>query len=120
MRRLGVLMPAADDGDLKDRMAAFVDGLEESGWSIGRNLRIETRWGASNPTAIARYAAELAALAPDVMVACSGSTVGALRRATRTVPIVFPGSRSGCRRLRRQPGAAGRQRHRVSSFSNTA
>ena len=100
-------------------LAAFLQALQQSGWTIGRNVRIETRWAATNADEIRRHAAELVALAPDVILAHGATTVGPLLQATRTVPIVFPASRSGRRRLRRQPGAAGRQRYRFHD-SNTA
>ena len=114
MRRIGVLLPAAaDDAEFQARVGAFLQGLAQLGWTIGRNVRIDTRWATANAAEIRRHAAELVALAPDVILAHGASTVGPLLQATRTVPIVFPGRRrSGRRRLRRQPGAAGRQRHR--------
>jgi putative ABC transport system substrate-binding protein len=89
MRRIGVLMYlAADDAEGKARLAAFARGLEQLGWSDGRNLRIDTRWATADD--IRRQAAELAALAPDVLVAGTGTaTVAPLLQATRTVPIVF-------------------------------
>jgi putative tryptophan/tyrosine transport system substrate-binding protein len=90
-RRVGVLLPAAaDDSEFQARVGAFLQGLEQLGWSIGRNVRIEYRWGAGNADATRRYAAELAALAPDVILAHGTSTVGPLLAATRSVPIVFP------------------------------
>ena len=92
MRRIGVLLPAITNDDaFQDRIGAFLQGLQQPGWSIGRNVRIETRWAANNPTEIRRHAAELVALAPDVVVAFAASTVGAMLQATGTVPIVFPG-----------------------------
>jgi putative ABC transport system substrate-binding protein len=91
MRRIGVLMPfSADDAESQTRIAAFSQALALSGWTIGRNVRIETRWGARDPERIHRHALELVALAPDVILAHGISTVGPLRQATRTVPIVFP------------------------------
>jgi putative ABC transport system substrate-binding protein len=90
MRRIGVLIPvAADDPESQDRIAAFSQGLHESGWIVGRNVRIEYRWGAGDADRVRRYAAELVALAPDVIVTSGGSTVPPLLQATRTVPIVF-------------------------------
>jgi putative ABC transport system substrate-binding protein len=92
VRRVGVLLPAsADDAAFQDRIGAFLQGLRQSGWTIGRNVRIDTRWATTNPAEIRRHAAELAALAPDVVLAFAASTVGAMLQATRTVPIVFPG-----------------------------
>jgi putative tryptophan/tyrosine transport system substrate-binding protein len=91
MRRIGVLLPAtADDPVFQDRVGAFLQGLQQSGWSIGRNVRIDTRWATANAADIRRHAAELAALAPDVILAHGSSTVGPLLQATRTVPVVFP------------------------------
>ena len=91
MRRIGVLLPAAaDDPEYQARVAAFMQGLQQLGWTIGRNLRIDTRWATTNAAEIRRHAAELVALAPDVILAHGASTVGPLLQATRTVPIVFP------------------------------
>jgi putative ABC transport system substrate-binding protein len=89
MRRLGVLMyVGADDVEGQARLAAFTQTLKQLGWSDGRNLRIDTRWATVDD--IRRHAAELAALAPDVLVAGTGTpTVAPLLQATRTVPIVF-------------------------------
>jgi putative tryptophan/tyrosine transport system substrate-binding protein len=90
MRRVGVLMnTAADDPIGQTRIAAFLQGLQQLGWSVGRNVQIDTRWGAGDADRIRRYAAELAALAPDVIVATGSATVGPLQRVTRSVPIVF-------------------------------
>jgi putative ABC transport system substrate-binding protein len=89
MRRIGVLLPAAaDDPEWQARVGAFQQALAVLGWTIGRNVRIDTRWGTTSAAEIRRQAAELAALAPDVMLA-TGSSVGPLLQATRTVPIVF-------------------------------
>jgi putative ABC transport system substrate-binding protein len=91
MRHVGVLMStAADDPEAQARIAAFQQGLQQLGWIVGRNVRIDIRWGGSDAESIRRYAAELVALAPDVILAHGGSTVGPLLQATRTVPIVFP------------------------------
>jgi putative ABC transport system substrate-binding protein len=90
IRRIGVLLPAtADDPVWQTRFGAFLQGLQQSGWSIGQNVRIETRWATINAAEIRRHAAELAALAPDVVLAYGTSTMGAWRQATRTVPTVF-------------------------------
>jgi putative ABC transport system substrate-binding protein len=90
MRRIGVLLPAAaDDAVFQARLAAFHQGLALLGWVIGRNLRIDTRWATANAAEIRRHAAELVALAPDVILAGGTSTVPPLLQATRTVPIVF-------------------------------
>jgi len=91
MRRIGVLLPAtADDARFQTFVGAFLQELQSLGWSIGRNVRIDTRWATANPATIRRQAAELAALAPDVILAHGASTVGQLLQATHTVPIVFP------------------------------
>jgi putative tryptophan/tyrosine transport system substrate-binding protein len=89
-RRIGVLMYlAADDPEGQARLAAFAQALKQSGWNEGRNLRIDTRWATAEDI-LRRHAAELVALAPDVLVAASGTaTVAPLLQATRTVPIVF-------------------------------
>jgi ABC-type uncharacterized transport system substrate-binding protein len=90
MRRVGVLMNiASDDPEAQARLAAFLQGLQEWGWSVGRNVRIDYRWGAGDADHVRRYAAELVALAPDVILAYGTSTVGPLQQITRTVPIVF-------------------------------
>ncbi len=89
-RRIGVLFPgAADDPDGQARIAAVLQGLGELGWTVGRNVRIDTRWSAVDADRIRRYAAELVALAPDVILATGSATLGPLLQATRTVPIVF-------------------------------
>jgi ABC-type uncharacterized transport system substrate-binding protein len=90
MRRIGVLLPAAaDDPEWQARVGAFQQALALLGWTIGRNVRIDTRWGTTSAAEIRRQAAELAALAPDVILAGGASGVGPLLQATRTVPIVF-------------------------------
>src|SRR5262245_19106906 len=89
VRRIGALMAlAADDPAAQVRVAAFAQGLQELGWTVGENVRIVYRWAASEADRI-RYAAELVALMPDVILATSGATVGALQQASQTVPIVF-------------------------------
>ena len=89
IRRIGVLMSVAAEGpEGQARLAAFLKGLEQSGWTDGNNVRIEHRWGGGDSEQIRKYAAELVALAPDVILA-SGDTVVALRQVTRTVPIIF-------------------------------
>jgi putative ABC transport system substrate-binding protein len=91
MRRIGVLLPAsADDARFQTFVGAFLQELQSLGWSIGRNVRIDTRWATANAAAIRRQAAELVALTPDVILAHGASTLGPLLEATRTVPIVFP------------------------------
>src|SRR5262245_23997010 len=91
MRRVAMLLPAtSDDPDFQARVGAFLQGLQEAGWGIGRNIRIDTRWAGANAKDIGRHAAELVALAPDVIPAFGTSTVRPLLQATRTIPIVFP------------------------------
>jgi putative ABC transport system substrate-binding protein len=91
MRRIGILLATtADDVEFQAWVGAFLQALALLGWTIGRNVRIDTRWATANAGEIRRHAAELAALAPDVILAHGASTVGALLQATRTVPIVFP------------------------------
>ena len=90
MRRIGMLLAAAaDDPEQQARVGAFLQGLQQSGWTIGRNVRIDTRWGGVNADDIRRHAAELAALAPDVILAQGAAAAAPLLQATRTVPIVF-------------------------------
>jgi putative tryptophan/tyrosine transport system substrate-binding protein len=91
LRRIGIILPAAaDDPEYQTRVAAFHQALALLGWTIGRNERVDTRWATANAAEIRRHAAELVALAPDVILAHGDSTVGPLLQATRTVPIVFP------------------------------
>jgi putative ABC transport system substrate-binding protein len=90
VRRIGALMPiAADDPEAKARFAAFQQGLEQLGWSIGHNVQLDIRWTTPAATKIRQQAAELIALAPDVILATGGSTMAVLQQATRTLPIVF-------------------------------
>ena len=90
MRRIGVLMPTARGrSGRQTRIAAFLQGLQQLGWSEGRNVRIDIRWAATDADRIRGYAAELVSLAPDVILAHGSSTVGPLLQATRTLPIVF-------------------------------
>src|SRR5215467_16312960 len=91
MRRIGILLPAAaDDALFQTRVGAFQQELALLGWTIGRNLRIDIRWATSTAAEIRRHAAELVALAPDVILAAGDATMPPLLQATRTVPIVFP------------------------------
>jgi putative ABC transport system substrate-binding protein len=91
MRRIGVLLPAAaDDSQYQTLVGAFLQALTLSGWTIGRNVRIDTRWAGLNADDIRKYAAELVSLAPEVILASGNAVVRALLQATRTVPIVFP------------------------------
>jgi putative tryptophan/tyrosine transport system substrate-binding protein len=90
LRRIGALMSlAADDPEGPARLAAFQQGLEALGWTVGRNVWIDTRWSAGNDDRIRRYAVELVALAPDVILATASPAVASLQQATRSVPIVF-------------------------------
>ncbi len=90
MRRIGVLMPsAADDPEYQARMTAFLQELAQLGWLDGRNVRIDTRWAVADADRIRKYATELVALAPDVILAPGSATTGPLLQATRTIPIVF-------------------------------
>ena len=89
-RRIGVLMnQAANDPEGRARIAAFLQGLQQLGWTEGRNVRIEYRWSAGNDADTHKNAAELVALAPDVIFASGTATVGPALQASRTVPIVF-------------------------------
>jgi putative ABC transport system substrate-binding protein len=91
MRLIGVLLPAtADDAEFQARFGAFLQALALLGWTIGRNLRIDIRWATTDAAEIRKHAAELAALAPDAILAHAATTVGPLLQATRTVPVVFP------------------------------
>jgi putative ABC transport system substrate-binding protein len=90
MRRIAAFMSlAAGDAEGRARFTAFVQGLQELGWTDGRNVRIDTRWSVGNAERNRSYAAELVALAPDVILASGGTVMGPLQQATRTVPIVF-------------------------------
>jgi putative ABC transport system substrate-binding protein len=90
VRRIGVLMNrAADDTEGQARLAAFQQGLQQFGWIDGRNVRIDARWGAGDTERFRRYAAELVATTPDVVLGAGSPVVAALRQATRSVPIVF-------------------------------
>jgi putative ABC transport system substrate-binding protein len=90
MRHLGVLMGlAAEDTQSQARLAAFAQGLQQAGWTIGENLRVDYRWGAGNAEKMRKYAQELVTLAPDVILAHSSAAVAPLLQATRTIPIVF-------------------------------
>jgi putative tryptophan/tyrosine transport system substrate-binding protein len=89
-RRICVLMSTAvDDPQDPTRLAAFAQGLQELGWTIGRNLRIDYRWGASSPDNTRKYAAELAALAPDVMLTSGAIALAAVQQISHTIPVVF-------------------------------
>jgi putative ABC transport system substrate-binding protein len=91
LRRIGILLnAAADDPQFKTWVEAFLQSLQQLGWADGRNVKIDYRWGANDAERVRRYAAELVALAPDVIVAHGTSTVRPLLQATHIVPIVFP------------------------------
>jgi len=90
MRRIGVLMTvAADDAEGQARVVAFGQGLAQLGWTVGRNMQIDIRWTAGKADDTRKYATELVALAPDVVLAAGGGGVGPLLQVTGTVPIVF-------------------------------
>jgi putative tryptophan/tyrosine transport system substrate-binding protein len=92
MRRIGVLMNlAADDPEGQARVAAFLQGLQETGWAVGQNAQIDIRWGAGDAERSRKNATELVALMPDVIFATTFPTVLALQQATRAIPIVFAG-----------------------------
>ena len=91
MRRIGVLVGnlAADDPEYSRRLTAFVQELQQLGWTDGRNVRVEYRWGLGDSDRLRKYATELVALAPDVILAAGGVAVAALQQSNRSVPIVF-------------------------------
>jgi ABC-type uncharacterized transport system substrate-binding protein len=90
VRRIGVFAALpADDAEWQARLAAFHQGLQELGWSVGRNVRIDYRLGSGDGEQLRQRAAELVALAPDVILATGTPVMGALQQVTRTVPIVF-------------------------------
>ena len=90
VRRIGVILPAAsDDAEFQTWMGAFLQALAQLGWTIGRNIRIDTRWATASAAKIRQQVEELAALAPDVIMTAGTSTAGPMLQATRTVPIVF-------------------------------
>ena len=90
MRRIGVLMHlAADDPEGQSRVAAFLQGLQEAGWAVGRNVNIDVRWAAGEADRYRRYAMEIVALTPDVILTSATPSIRAMQQATRTVPIVF-------------------------------
>jgi putative tryptophan/tyrosine transport system substrate-binding protein len=89
MRRIGALAGIEDDAEGKARFAAFQQGLQELGWNDGRNVRIDYRFGGGDADSIRKHAAELAAFAPDVILAAGAAAVGPMLQAARNVPIVF-------------------------------
>jgi hypothetical protein len=105
MRRIGVLMSrSADNPDVLALVSAFAQGLQERGWTVGGNVRIEYRWGAGDLDRFRRYAAELVALSPDVVLAAAGSIVGAFQQASRTIRL---------RSRRTNRARRERKRHRI-------
>src|SRR5262245_61402607 len=90
VRRIGVLMAmSSDDPESQARLAALAQGLQQSGWTVGQNVRIDYRWAGTDADTMRRHAAELAALAPDVILAHSSAAVAPLLQATHVIPIVF-------------------------------
>jgi putative ABC transport system substrate-binding protein len=120
MRRIGVLMHlAADDPEGQSRVAAFLQGLQEAGWAVGRNVNIEVRWAAGEADRYRRYAMEIVALAPDVILTSATPSIMAMQQATgnphRTDRVrIGPGC--GWHRHCRKPVAPGRQRHRLHFY----
>src|SRR5262249_39456571 len=93
MRRIGVLMnKAADDAEGRAQVSAFEGALQQRGWKLGSNLRVDYRWSAGEASRYRGYAAELIGQAPDLLLGVGGTVVGALQQATRDVPIVFVGT----------------------------
>jgi putative tryptophan/tyrosine transport system substrate-binding protein len=90
LRRVGVLMhTSAGDAEAQARLAAFLQGLQEAGWSVGRNVQVETRWSTGDLARLSKDAVQLVEMRPDVVLAGIGATTAALVEATRTIPIVF-------------------------------
>src|SRR5260370_28799022 len=90
MRRIGVLMnTGADEPESQARLAAFMQGLQELGWAVGRNMRIDHRWSPGDLARLRKDAAELVALRPEVILAGVGGTTTVLQQVTRTIPIVM-------------------------------
>jgi putative ABC transport system substrate-binding protein len=90
MRRIGVFMSTAEDDPVgQSRLAAFQKAMQQLGWNEGRNVHMDTRWGTNDTDLYRKYAAELVALAPDVILSATGPSTQALQRVSRTVPIVF-------------------------------
>jgi putative tryptophan/tyrosine transport system substrate-binding protein len=90
LRRVAILMGvAAGDPEAQARLAAFAQGLQQLGWTVGQNVRVDYRWGDGNADAVRKYAEELVALTPDVILAHSSATLAPLLQATRTIPIIF-------------------------------
>jgi putative ABC transport system substrate-binding protein len=91
-RRIGYLTGNADDPALRPQVAAFVQGLQQLGWTVGRNVRLDERYASGHRDLVRKYAEELVAQTPDVILAEGGGSVGPLQQATRTIPIVFVGT----------------------------
>ena len=90
MRRIGVLMHlAVDDPEGQSRLAAFLQGLQEAGWAVGRNVTIDVRWAAADVESMKRFAKELVALQPDLIFTSSTPATAAMLQATRTIPVIF-------------------------------
>jgi putative ABC transport system substrate-binding protein len=90
MRRVGILLPAtADDAEYQTWIGAFLQGLQQSGWTIGRNLRIDTRWAGANVESMQRFAKEFVGLQPDLVLTSSTPATAAMLQQTRTIPIIF-------------------------------
>ena len=89
MRRVGALTGIANEAAVQERFTIFVQALGQLGWVVGRNVRIDSRWGGGDAAVIRKHAADLVALGPDVIMATGGASVGQLLQITRTVPIVF-------------------------------
>src|SRR5262245_43445788 len=90
IRRIGVLMHSpSNEPEAQARLAAFLQGMQEAGWTVGRNLQIDYRWSVGDVARLSRDAKELVALNPDAILAGVGATSAALQQATHTVPIVF-------------------------------
>src|SRR6516225_4429578 len=88
-RRIGILTPfPAEDAQGQTRLTAFAQALQQSGWTVGQNVQLDYRWGDGKPATMRKYAAELVALAPEVILASSSAALAPLLEATRTVPIV--------------------------------
>jgi putative ABC transport system substrate-binding protein len=90
LRRVGVLMhTSAGEPETEARLAAFLQGLQEAGWSVGRNVQVETRWSTGDLGRLSKDATQLVETRPDVVLAGVGATTAALAEATQTIPIVF-------------------------------
>src|SRR5215475_10222801 len=121
MRRVGVLMGVADDREGQARVTALKQGLQELGWTAGRNIQIETRFGGGDVGRIRAHAAELVALAPDVIVGQTTPVIRALRQATSSIPIVgrrstIPSSRASFRAWRIRAGTSQASRSSISKW----